>query len=321
LTEVGPQFLNLEAYTHAVDDETFKAWLRDWTTFLDCISAQPRPGRAIADGVWLYDLPPRVQELTARGDADGLLALLEESEGRVSYKAGECLAGVLGDRRAVEPLLRHLRAFDLSSPSEEEIGDWKTVAFALVCVEPPGSPAADELLRTLEERDFRGVVYAGHLLAAIGDRRAIDPLLRRLRAADPSDCSEESRAEWYWLTQALGRLRAVEAVDTLIAALPFNVWLMQEDTVRALERIDDPRAIPALVAGLYPPMLGHFDVAQNAMLNALDHFGTPEAIEVLELYDEAHAAFETRSRASSREARGEWARRKPNRRSHKRAPE
>jgi HEAT repeat protein len=145
--------------------------------------------------------------------ADGLLALLEKSDGWVAYKAGECLAGVLGDPRAVEPLLRHLRAFDLSSPTEDEVEDWKTVAFALMCLEPPGSPASDELLKTLEERDFEDVEYAGKLLAAIGDQRAIEPLVKRLRS-DPT--GEGS----YWVVSALGDLRTVEAVDALIAAIP-----------------------------------------------------------------------------------------------------
>ena len=155
------------------------------------------PGSKIADGVWLFDLPLPVKELTERGDADELLALLEKSDGWVAYKAGECLAGVLGDPRAVEPLLRHLRAFDLSSPTEDEVEDWKTVAFALMCLEPPGSPASDELLKTLEERDFEDVEYAGKLLAAIGDQRAIEPLVKRLRS-DPT--GEGS----YWVVSALG---------------------------------------------------------------------------------------------------------------------
>lgn len=112
----------------------------DFGAFLECLSGQPMPGSKIADGVWLFDLPLPVKELTERGDADELLALLEKSDGWVAYKAGECLAGVLGDPRAVEPLLRHLRAFDLSSPTEDEVEDWKTVAFALMCLEPPGTP-------------------------------------------------------------------------------------------------------------------------------------------------------------------------------------
>ena len=201
------------------------------------------PGSKIADGVWLFDLPLPVKELTERGDADGLLALLEKSDGWVAYKAGECLAGVLGDPRAVEPLLRHLRAFDLSSPTEDEVEDWKTVAFALMCLEPPGSPASDELLKTLEERDFEDVEYAGKLLAAIGDQRAIEPLVKRLRS-DPT--GEGS----YWVVSALGDLRTVEAVDALIAALPLSDNLGQENIAMALERIGDPRSIPALIVAL-----------------------------------------------------------------------
>lgn len=239
------------------------------------------PGSKIADGVWLFDLPLPVKELTERGDADELLALLEKSDGWVAYKAGECLAGVLGDPRAVELLLRHLRAFDLSSPTEDEVEDWKTVAFALMCLEPPGSPASDELLKTLEERDFEDVEYAGKLLAAIGDQRAIEPLVKRLRS-DPT--GEGS----YWVVSALGDLRTVEAVDALIAALPLSDNLGQENIAMALERIGDPRSIPALIVALesHHGKDWAWNPASNAILNALEHFGTPEAKQAMRAYEE-----------------------------------
>jgi hypothetical protein len=56
----------------------------------------------------------------------------------------------------------------------------------------------------------------------------------------------------------------------------------------ALERIGDPRSIPALIVALesHHGKDWAWNPASNAILNALEHFGTPEAKQAMRAYEE-----------------------------------
>jgi HEAT repeat protein len=151
---------------------------------------------------------------------------------------------------------------------------------SLAWLEGPGSPWADELLALLELEDSRVGWSAGFLLAKMGDRRVIDPIVRCLAMADPAatntrDVGDED-CKWDELVPALGELKAVEGVDVLSAALPVAHWSIQELIAYALMDIGDTQAVPALAAQL-GARHGFFGAAENAIWDALDTLDTPEA--------------------------------------------
>jgi HEAT repeat protein len=222
------------------------------------------------------------KRLQEESDVEGLLAQVEDpSRGWAAGMAAQALAE-MGERRAVKPLYRRLRAIG-RGPFEEsyEVSDWATLADALGSLEGSGSAWADELLAILKEEDAPVGWYAGSILAGMGDRRAIEPIIESLAAADASD--EAQYLKWETLCEALRKLRAVEAVDVLCAALPDAYWAVQEEIAYALTAIGDPASVPALVAAL-EARHGHYGSADNAIWLALDEFGTPEAKQAINAY-------------------------------------
>jgi len=168
----------------------------------------------------LWGFPEPVEHLKERRDVEALLLLLEDPGRRIASAAAETLAQ-FGERRAVEPLYRRLHAMGRGPFEEPEWSEWTHLSVALAWLEGLGSPWADELLALLELGDSRVGWSAGFLLAKMGDRRAIDPIVRCLATADPAATNTPDIVDedWKWdnLVPALGELKAVEGVDVLSA--------------------------------------------------------------------------------------------------------
>lgn len=231
----------------------------------------------ISDAI-LHD--KRVDRLVEKRDVEGLIDLLEHGDGNLPAIAAHEL-GFFGDARAVEPLLRRLDRIDLGTATEAEDYEWVCLARALGRLSDAGSAAADRLLEALERPDRRGFRIAALSLADTGDRRAIEPLLRRLESTDPSSLTPEDESDAEYAIDALGKLKAPETVDALIAAL--EIEGLREETANALGAIGDPRAVPALAVLLEPEP--PFFVG-NAIVNALEQIGTPEAKTAIEAWKE-----------------------------------
>jgi HEAT repeat protein len=219
----------------------------------------------------------RVERLAKAQDLEGLIEALDTDRWQVQLAAASALTR-LAEPQTVDFLLGRLKSLGVQprvAQADDETHEeyvWGVIASALGNAAEPGSPTADYLLAVLEWPDGPPSRIASEALAEMGDRRAIEPLLRRLETMDYT--SEDAvRGDLAYTSEALGTLRAVEAVDPLIAALEV-AGEGREWVAEALEEIGDPRAVPALAAQLEPEP--PFFVG-NAIVNALEELGTPEA--------------------------------------------
>jgi HEAT repeat protein len=108
----------------------------------------------------------------------------------------------------------------------------------------------------------------------MGDRRAIEPCLRRLDSVGFGAASYNDLRDAEYAIQALGTLQASEAVGPLISALEIESVSVRELAAYALGDIGDPRAVPAL-GSLLKSAPGF--VIENACSVALAAIGTEEA--------------------------------------------
>lgn len=220
-----------------------------------------------------------VKRLAVKEDLDGLIEVIKSSDhAEVTVQAAGAFTS-LAATQEVDLLLSRLKALDVRPRIAEDEHDetreefvWGLFADALGSAAEPRSPAASALLAVLEWPDGTPCRSAMLALAEMGERRAVEPLLRRLEGIDYA--SEDAiRGELAFICEAFGTLKAVEAVDPLCGALELardgREWVAE-----ALGDIGDPRAIPALAAQLEPePPL----FVGNAIWNALNQIGTPEA--------------------------------------------
>jgi HEAT repeat protein len=213
----------------------------------------------------------RARRFKSAGDVPGLIHELDHSDDSVTCFLAMALAE-LGDSRAVDPLVRRMRGIDLTGlPETDTKAAWALIAEALGKLAQPGSPAADELLAALEQPVGDEHLDAMDALATMGDERAIEPLLRRLHSQGLGPSGEI--LEWQYLTDALGRLKAFDAVDVFIEALAYPY--LAEGAATALGQIGDQRAVPAL-AELLETIPS--DRVGEAILEALTAIGTPDAL-------------------------------------------
>jgi HEAT repeat protein len=220
---------------------------------------------------------------------DALLALLQDTDLLIVGAAAETLAD-LNEQRAVEPLLRLVRRFSVQSQ------EWEVIATALARLETPGSAGADYLLAIVKGEEFwsdRGettipsAIRAAWMLAGMGDRRVIDALLHRMRMIDPADASDDTFWEWVEIADVLAEVGAVEAVEPLAAALTLAPLRQQEFFANALQGIGDSRAVPALVEALESHH-GSYTMSSNDIAVALEHFGTPDALQAVERWERSN---------------------------------
>ena len=170
--------------------------------------------------------------LGARGDArvaDPLLALLRDDDWSVRVAAAEVL-GATGDPRAVDPLIALLR---------DDETEWVR-------------HAAAEALGAVGEADIEGLTalareghppmreWAAEALGALGDPRAIDPLLVLLR--------DEEWLVRHTAVTALVALGESGIVEALIALARDDQPPIRVDAAHALGGLEDRKAIDPLLA-------------------------------------------------------------------------
>ncbi|HZX93737.1 MAG TPA: HEAT repeat domain-containing protein [Myxococcales bacterium] len=134
---------------------------------------------------------------------------------------------------------------------------------ALSALERQGPYAVPHLVALSRGENMEVAMFAVQILSRIKDPASAHSLLPLLEHAD-SNISQAA-------IEALGALKAREAVPGLIRLLAADLWL-QFAAVAALGEIGDPRAVPALLDAIPNEMLA------EPAVDALGRIGAPEAL-------------------------------------------
>jgi HEAT repeat protein len=137
---------------------------------------------------------------------------------------------------------------------------------ALTALERQGPYAVPHLVELLQSPDSDVVMFALQVLARIGDPVSTARILPLISHAD----ANVGQAA----VEALGRMRAADAVPALVQLLDGSVWL-QLAAANALGEIGDPAAVPGLLR-LVPDSL----IAEQAV-RALERIAAPGALAPL----------------------------------------
>ena len=214
---------------------------------------------------------------------DPLVAMLAEDEFSIAGTRVAKVLGLIGDPRAVDPLLAVIKG---------EYGYRLNVVEALGKLGDRRAVPALIAALTQEYDDVREAAASG--LGALGDARAVDPLLAATREHwDQSlrrsvvdamaeigigDLRPDQRAAYYTyagdVARAIGLGRA--AVEPLIAILADWDATSRATATEALGRIADPRAVAPLIERLSDKSLG----VRRVACEALSWMGEP-AVEAL----------------------------------------
>jgi HEAT repeat protein len=113
-----------------------------------------------------------VEEMYKKRDVDGLIKVLKNKDGDIRQEAVRFL-GMIGDSRAVEPLIQALKD-----------GDGIVQSSVAVALEKIGGQAVEPLIRVLKVKNKNVQVWTEVILGSIKDPRAVEPLLQALKDED-----------------------------------------------------------------------------------------------------------------------------------------
>jgi HEAT repeat protein len=200
-----------------------------------------------------------LEEEQVKDEIDIQIDLLKDPDWVVRREAAITL-GEMGDERCVEPLAKALRD-----------GDWQVREVAIDGLGQIGSPAVDVLLKLLRDWDVRK--YAITALGKIRDERVLEPIMRQLRSDEFKDDATDALVKLgepavpilinalkdkdelvrKQAVIALGRIKAVDAIDALIEMLQDKDWFTRLTAAAALEAIGDERGRDAIKPLLKDP--------------------------------------------------------------------
>lgn len=190
---------------------------------------------------------PNVEKLKEKREVVGLIKALEYKEDPYVRKEAAEALGEIGDKRAVDPLIKALKDKDVceyATRALEEIVEWYTGAFCATecdcnnswCEEivtllgKIGEPAVEPVIKVFEHRYEGSLMYANKALKEIGEP-AIEPLIKAL--------GDKDRDAWIRMESAriLGEIKEERAVEPLIQALEDENGWVRENAAEALDSI------------------------------------------------------------------------------------
>jgi HEAT repeat protein len=222
-----------------------------------------------------------------------LSALLTDPDPSLQWRAIKAL-GVMGDQRAVEPLINSLDDIDSSlevdlfgvtASALAALGDRQAIPPLLAHDVNKNQWPSNRRLREFNHEDLLHALIdatdhhdelvrcsAINALGSIDEPRSISALIRALK--------DESYRVSVNSVRGLAALKAVDAVPSLILSVSDHYAGMRWEAAEALGKLGDPQAIPALL-----PLLSDKDkrVRFDAAF-ALGKFGHPAAIDLIRAY-------------------------------------
>jgi hypothetical protein len=160
-----------------------------------------------------------------------LIKSLRDKDQGVRRDAAHAL-GVIGDARAVEPLIKALGdevEVDVRRVDTEVLGEI-------------GEPAVEPLIKALEDDEGNVRYDVANVLGKIADARAVEPLIKALK-------DEEAQVR-VGAAMALGEIGDARAVEPLIKTLEDKENYVRGDAAGALGKITDARAVEPLIKAL-----------------------------------------------------------------------
>ncbi|MBZ0297365.1 MAG: HEAT repeat domain-containing protein [Anaerolineae bacterium] len=181
--------------------------------------------------------------------------------------------GKIGDERGVLPLIEaykrrpHLRQTELERYAQLYGVTWEKFLNALVQI---GEPAVNSLVSLLQvSTKYDSIVLA---LGEIGDTRAIEPLIEKMKSA--SIFSKDNGS----IPEVLGKFGDTRAVEPLIREINYGNYHRTIKVIKALGEIGDERAVEPLIHALLRS--GSADIMIQAA-ESLGKIGDIRAIEPL----------------------------------------
>ena len=167
---------------------------------------------------------------------------------------------------------------------------WQAERTLLGLSDPAAVPS---LLAGLAIPGCRVRAVVARMLGALGDRRAVEPLIALLKTGECGDVRFNVRAE---AAKALGQLGDARAVEPLMASLADDDGATRTSALEALGRLGDQRAVEPLLAELEPlrraptvsgsapadPAARWLAIYRYYVIRALGKLGDPRAVSLLE---------------------------------------
>ncbi len=225
---------------------------------------------------------PNIWQMQSQADADGLIEALRHADSGVRRRAAAALRAI-GAWHAV-PALEGALAVE---------NDWQTHAAMTAALQYLDHDIHIEQL--IKSKDWRGltkmlssthpddVLTACRVLGEVGDQRAIEGLIMLFRSPLAPAKARLAAAE------ALLKLKSAPAVVSLLGALRHDDWQSRRNAAAVLGQLRAVWAVEPLLAALNDPM----PVVRKTASAALRRIGTAEALAAAQKYDELSRRSET----------------------------
>jgi HEAT repeat protein len=239
----------------------------------------------LSDALW-----EKIKRLRSAGNSDGLLDIVRTGHPSTSFVALKAIESIGKEAEAAKSLLDSVRsnnwfyagALLAHSPKKvlpcvlEKLRSMKEndrLGAASALTISPSSDAVAALLKTLKYKSSLVRLKVAQALGATGDKRALDPLIKRLK----EDTDYTVRAEAAW---ALGMLESAEkAATTLTGALKDQNNQVRNRAIESLAVIGGKTALDALSA--HARDAKNSSPARNRAIRAIAQIGGKEALERL----------------------------------------
>ena len=195
-------------------------------------------------GLFGKKFKPNIQELYTRGDVDGLIEAYERGNADIRDKAGDALYELIPRLQELELLgeLAKVVNMDISVLRREAAIAIGHIAVEVNILRLRGrEEAVESLIKALEDKDEYTRSSATLALGRIKNKRAVEPLIKRLR--------EDPDGHMRWMAaDALGEIKDKRAVEPLIDALDDRPeeWGAGMIAPSILEEMGDKRAVEPL---------------------------------------------------------------------------